>query len=100
MMIGALIGELVTLLELYVQTLLAPGSFNAFAIFIIALCGIVSCAFAYLSSSLFRNATNTKRLRLIQIIAKPPFVIWIIVVVIILVQLANGLFMVYLSNKK
>ena len=100
MLAGALLGEFVTLLELYVQILLAPGPFNAVAIAIIGLFGAVSCAFAYFSSSLFRDPADTKRLRLIQVMAKPPFVIWIVVVVIILLQLANSLIMVYLANKK
>jgi len=90
--VGAFLGELVTLLELYVQTLLAPGPFNTEAITTIGLLATVSCAFAYLSSSLFRyQAADTKPLRLRQVIAKPPFVVWIVVVVIISVQLANGL---------
>lgn len=100
LIVGAFLGELVTLLELYVQTLLAPGPLNAVAIVIIALFGIVSCAFAYLSSSLFRDPADTKRLRLTQIIVKPPFVVWIAAVVIISFQLANGLIMVYLANRK
>lgn len=99
-MVGALLGEFVTLLELYVQTLLAPGPFNTAAIAVIALFGTGSCAFAYFSSSLFKDPADTNRLRLIQIIAKPPFVVWIVVVAIILLQLANGLIMVYLVHGK
>ena len=98
--VGAFVCELVTLLELYVLILLAPGPFNAMAIFMIGLFGTVSCALAYFSSSLFRNPAEMKRLRLLQIIAKPPFVVWIIVVVIISFQLANGLIMVYMANRK
>jgi magnesium-transporting ATPase (P-type) len=100
MKVGAFLGELVTLLELYVLTLLAPGPFNAVAISMIGLFGAVSCALAYFSSSLFRNPADMKHLRLVQIIAKPPFVIWIVTVVIISFQLANGLTMIYLANRK
>jgi hypothetical protein len=67
---------------------------------IIGLFGTVSFALAYFSSSLFRNPADMKRLRLIQIIAKPPFIVWITVVVIILLQLADGLIMLYLANRK
>jgi hypothetical protein len=100
MKVGAFLGELITLFELYSQTLLVPGPFNAVAFAIIGLFGIVSCALAYLSSSLFRDPTDMRRLRLIQIIAKPPFVVWIVVVVIISFQLANSLIMIYLANRK
>lgn len=100
MKVGAFVGELFTLLELYVLILLAPGPVNAVAISMIGLLGTVSCALAYFSSSLFGVSADMKRLRPIQIIAKPPFVVWIVVVVIISFQLANGLFMVYLANKK
>jgi hypothetical protein len=100
MKVGAFLGELFALLELYVQTLLVPGHFNAVAFSIIGLFGTVSFALAYFSSSLFRNPADMKRLRLIQIIAKPPFIVWITVVVIILLQLADGLIMLYLANRK
>jgi magnesium-transporting ATPase (P-type) len=85
---------------LYSATLLAPVPFDALRISVIGLLAAVSCALAYFSSSLFRNPADTKRLRLIQIIAKPPFVVWIVAVVIISFQLANGLYMLYLVNRK
>jgi len=100
MKIGTLLVELFFLLELYSLTLLVPGTFNAVAFSIIGFFAIASCALAYLSSSLFRNTEDTKRLRLTQIIAKPPFVVWIVVVVIISFQLANGLYTLYLVNRK
>lgn len=59
MKVGAFLVELVALLELYVLTLLAPGPFNAVAITMVGLFGIVSCASAYLSSSLFKNPVDT-----------------------------------------
>ena len=100
MKLGAFLVELVTLLELYVLILLAPGPFNAVAITMVSLFGIASCSLAYFSSSLFRNPADTQRLRLTQVIVKPPFVVWIVAVVIISFQLANGLIMVYLANRK
>ena len=100
MKVGAFLGELFMLLELYVLILLAPGPFNAVAIFMVGLFGTLSCALAYFSSSLFRNPAEMKRLRLIQIMAKPPFVVWIVVVVIISFQLGDSLIMIYLANGK
>ena len=99
-LVGALLAELFTLLELYVQTLLIPGPFNAKAITIIGFFSIASFAFAYYSSSLFRNPEGTKRLRIIQLIVKPPFVVWIVIVAIILLQLVNGLIMIHIANGK
>jgi len=99
-MVGAFLGELVFLLEFYVLTLLAPGPFNAVAIAMIGFFGIISCALAYFSSSLLRDPADTKRLRPIQIVAKPPFIVWIVVVVITSLQLANGLIMVHLASRK
>ena len=43
--VGAFLGELVTLLELYVLTLLAPGPFNSVAIAMIGFFGTASCAY-------------------------------------------------------
>jgi hypothetical protein len=97
---GTFLVELAALLELYVLVLLAPGSFNAVAITMVGLFGVVSLGSAYVSSSLFRNRVHTQRLRLTQIIIKPPFVVWIVAVVIILFQLANSLIMVHLANRK
>jgi hypothetical protein len=100
MKVGAFLGELFTLLELYVLILLAPGPFNRVAITMTGLFGTVSCGLAYFSSSLFRDPADTKRLRPVQIMVKPPFVVWIVTVVIILFQLANGLIMIRLANRK
>ena len=100
MKVGAFLVELVTLLELYVLMLLAPGPFNGVAITMVGLFGIISCGSAYFSSSLFRNPVDTQRLRLTQIIVKPPFVFWIVAVVIIMIQLANSLIMIHLANRK
>lgn len=98
--IGCFLGELCTLPMLYSATLLAPVPFDALRISMIGLLAAVSCAFAYFSSCRFKDAADVRRLRLTQIIAKPPFVVWIVAVVIILFQLANSLIMVYLASRK
>jgi len=97
---GGLLGELCTLPMFYSATLLDPFPFDWARISAVGLTGGVSCAFAYLSSSRFRGSTDTKRLRLIQIIAKPPFVVWITVFGIIALQLTSGLAMLYQANKR
>ena len=100
MKVGAFLGELFALLELYVLVLLAPGSFNAQSVAMIGFFGIVSCAFAYFSSTRFDDQADMKRLPLTRIIAQPPFVVWIAAVLIILFQLTIDLRMVHLANRK
>ena len=97
---GSFLGELCALLMLYSAVLLMPGSFNWVAITMIGFIASVSCAFAYFSSSRFKDPANIKRLRLRQVICKPPFVVWFTVVGVILLQLGDGLYMLYLVNKK
>jgi len=85
---------------LYSAILLAPFPFNAVRISLVGFGAAVSCAFAYFSSSRFTDPASTKRLPLRQIIGKPLFVVWITAVVIITLQLADGLYMLYLVNRK
>jgi len=84
---------------LYSATLLAPIPFGFERIGIIAFLATASCACAYLASSRFKQLPRTERLPFKQILIKPPFIVWITVVVIISVQLANGLYIDYLANK-
>lgn len=85
---------------LYSATLLAPVPFGFARISVIIVIAAASFALAYSSSSRFKSPAEAKPLRFKQVIARPPFVIWIVVVVIISFQLANGLIMVYLANRK
>jgi hypothetical protein len=85
---------------LYSATLLAPVPFGFVRIGSIIFFAAASCTFAYLASTGFKSPTETRSPSLKQVILKPPFVIWIIAVVIISLQLAEGLLMVYLANKK
>jgi len=78
---------------LYSATLLAPVPWGLIRISCILFTAAASCALAYLASSHFKNPAETKHLLFKQLIAKPPFIIWIIAVVIIALQLASGLVM-------
>jgi hypothetical protein len=92
--------ELCILPMLYSAALLAPVPFNTLRIGIIGSLALVTCALAYYSGSRFKPPTDKKRLRLTQIMVKPPFVVWITAVAIIMAQLMDGLYMLYLVNKK
>lgn len=76
---------------LYSATLLDPLPFDSLRFSAIGLTAVASCALAYLSSAQFKSDAEIDGLRLRQIIAKPPFVVWITVVVIIALHLASGL---------
>ena len=97
---GGFLCEICTLPMLYSATLLDPFPFDAARISAIGLTAAVSCACAYFSSSRFKDSADTKSLGPIKIISKPPFVVWLTVVVIIALQLTNGLVMMYLVNKR
>jgi len=97
---GAFLCEICMLPMLYSATLLAPVPFGFVRITSIVLVAAASYAFAYLASSHFKSPAETRHLSFKQVIAKPPFLIWITVVVIITLQLASGLLMVYLENQK
>lgn len=85
---------------LYSAVLLDPFPYDWSRIGAVASTVVFSGVFAYLSSSRFKIPGDIKRLRLIQILAKPPFVVWITIVVIIMLQLINRLAILYLANKK
>jgi hypothetical protein len=97
---GALICEICMLPMFYSATLLAPIPFGFARISVIVVIAVASFALAYASSSRFKNPAETEPLRFRQVIVKPPFVLWIIVVVVIAFQLGNGLLMLSLANKK
>ncbi len=96
---GAFLCEILLFPSLYSATLLAPIAWGFARIGSIIFVAAASCAFAYMASSRFKSPLETKRLSFKQVIAKPPFVVWITVVAIITLQLANGLYMVYLANQ-
>ena len=97
---GAFLCELLTLLMLYSATLLAPIPFGFARIGTILLCAVASYAFAYFASSHLEGPEEDKHLSFKRVVFKPPLIIWILVVVIIMLQLASGLMMVYWANKK
>ena len=97
---GALLCEICMLPMLYSATLLAPVPFGFARISVIVLIAVASFALAYASSSRFKSSAETKPLRLRQAIAKPPFIIWIVAVVVIAFQLGNALLMISLANQK
>jgi hypothetical protein len=85
---------------LYSATLLAPVPFGFARISVIVLIAAASFALAYESSSRFKSPAETTPLRFKQVIAKPPFVIWIVAVVVIAYQLGNASLILSLANKK
>lgn len=97
---GALLCEICILPMLYSATLLAPVPFGLARISIIVVIVGASFTLAYASSSRFKSPAETTTLRFKQVIAKPPFLIWIVVVVVIAFQLGNVLLMLSLANKK
>jgi hypothetical protein len=97
---GAFLGEICVLPMLYSAVLLDPFPYDWSRISAVALTAVVSCMLAYLSSSQFRNPGEINRLRLTQILAKPPFVVWITIIAIIALQLANRLMMLISVGKK
>lgn len=98
--LGMVLCELCLLLMLYSATLLAPVPFGFVRIGCILMLAAASCAFAYFAGSRLASSVETEQVRLKRVLSKPPFIIWVIVAVVIVVQLANGLFMVYLANRK
>jgi hypothetical protein len=88
------------LLMLYSATLLAPIPFGLVRIGCILFTAAASCALAYFTSSRLESSLESKHLSLSQVIVKPPFIVWGVVVVIIFLQLANGLLTVYWTTKK
>jgi hypothetical protein len=97
---GAFLCELLTLPMLYSATLFAPVPFGLARVGSIVLSAAASLAFAYFASSHLEGPEEDKHLSFKRVIFKPPLIIWILVVVIIMLQLASGLMMVYLANKK
>ena len=97
---GAISGEICTLLMLYSATLLAPIPFGFTRVSMIVLCASASAFFAYVASSRSRRAQQAKRQPFKEIIFKPPFMMWVVVIAIIMMQLANSLQTVYLETNK
>jgi len=97
---GALLGEICMLPMLYSAALLAPVPFGFARISEIVVIAVASFALAYASSSKFKNPAETEPLRFKRVIAKPPFVIWIVAVVVIVFQLGNALLRLSLANQK
>lgn len=97
---GAFLVELCLLLMLYTATLLAPIEFGFIRIGIALVLLIASCGLAYLASFRLDRPAEINHYSFKQVIVKPPFVVWIVVVSIILLELANGLVMTYLANKR
>ena len=97
--LGLIVGEGCTLWMLYSATLLAPIPFGVARIGGIVLAGSASFAFAYFATSRTGGSGEVKRLSLKHAFSRPPFIVWFIVVTIIILQLANGLYMVHLANK-
>lgn len=97
---GALFGELCLLLMLYSATLLAPIPFGftriGVALFLFASSGWL----AYFASSRMERPAELRHLPFKQVFLKPPFVVWIVVVVIILLQLADGLLTSHLASRR
>lgn len=86
---GGLLCELCILPMLYSAVLLDPFPYDLSRIAAVALTAAVSCAFAYLSSSHFKPQSDRHRLPLKSVIRKPPFIIWMAVVLIIVLQLTT-----------
>jgi hypothetical protein len=97
---GAFLGELFILLMLYSATLLAPIPFGFLRVTNILLFASASCALAYFASSRQEGYVKIKRLSFKQVVSKLPFVVWIAVVAVIMLQLAGGLLMAYLANRR
>ncbi len=97
---GAFVVELCLLLMLYSATLLAPIPFGFIRIGTALVLAIASCGLAYFVSSRLERPAEMKHYSFTQAIFKPPFVVWIVVVSIILLQLANGLLMTYSANRR
>ena len=97
---GAFLGELCVLLMLYSATLLAPVPFGLARIGSVLLFAGASCSLAYFASSRIDVAAETKHLSFKQVFFKFPFIVWMFAVVIILLQLASALLMVYLTNSR
>jgi hypothetical protein len=85
---------------LYSATLLAPIPFGFARISIILVLAFGSYACAYIASSQFGNTAEANRFSFKRVMTRPPFLIWIVAFVIITVQLASGLTMVYLAHQK
>jgi hypothetical protein len=97
--LGSIVGEGCTLWMLYSATLLAPIPFGVARIGGIVLAGSASFAFAYFATSRSGSSGEDKHLSLKRAFSRPPFIVWFVVVTIITLQLANGLYMVHLANK-
>ena len=97
---GTFLVELCLLLMLYSATLLAPIPFGFIRIGTALVLAIASCGLAYFASSRLERPAEMKHYSFTQVIFKPPFVVWIVVVTIILLQLANGLLIAYSASRR
>jgi hypothetical protein len=97
--LGSIVGEVCTLWMLYSAALLAPIPFGFARIGGILLAGSASFAFAYFATSRSGSSVEAKRISFKGAFSRPPFIVWFIVVAIIMLQLANALYMVHLANK-
>jgi hypothetical protein len=98
--LGIWLGELCLLLMLYSATLLAPIPFGftrvGIALFLLASSG----GLAYFASSHVEHPAEGQNPSFMQVISKAPFVVWIVVVTIILLQLGDGLLTAHLASKR
>ena len=98
--LGIWLGEICLLLMLYSATLLAPIPFGfvriGVAIFLLASSG----GLAYFASARLGRPAGEGAPSLLQVISKPAAVVWIAVVVIILLQLGDGLLTAHLASKR
>jgi len=98
--LGVILAELCTSAMFYSATLLDPLPFDWVRITSILSTGLISFALAYLASAHFQDTPKASHLTPKQMLLKPPFLIWIAVVVVTTVQLASGLMMGYLANHR
>jgi hypothetical protein len=98
--LGVIFAELCTLAMFYSATMLDPLPFDWVRVTSILSTGLISCALAYLASDPLQDPAKASDLTRKRMLLKPPFLIWIAVVVVTIAQLASDLMMLYLANHR